>query len=89
MIKVSRTIITFFFFTFFFIVHVQARTIRLPKEELARQYVLPVFAGERRTTVNRNVQLHYKLDLSGSALFRSDEPFYYPLAFFTDLGFFF
>ena len=85
MLKASGIIAVFFFF---FTVHVQARKIRLPKEELAREYVLPVFQGDRRTIVNRNIQLKYRLDLSGSALFRSDEPFYYPLAFLLESGFF-
>ena len=89
-LKASRLSIAVFYFSIiFFTLQTQARQIRLPKEELAREYVLPVFKGERRTVVNRNIQLQYKLDLSGSALFRSDEPFYYPASAMAELGFFF
>ena len=72
-----------------FVVLTEGREIRFPTEELAREYMLPVFEGNPRATMNRKVVLKHKLDVFGAALFRGDEPFYFPLMFFPGIAFYF
>ena len=66
----------------------KGQEIRFPTEELSRESVFPVFEGNSRVTMNRNVSLKYKLDLFSSAFFRGDEPFYFRLLFSSGLGFY-
>lgn len=77
------------FFIFSFVISAEGSEIQFPTEELARDYMLPVFEGNPRATMNRRIVLKYKLDVFGSALFRGDEPFYFPLMFSPGLAFYF
>ena len=66
----------------------ESREIRFPTEELATESVLPVFSGNDRVLMNRNVELKHKLNVMGSVDYRADEPFYYRVALSGGMDFF-
>lgn len=70
-------------------VFVKAGEIRFPEEELAPESVLPVFEKNNQATMNRRVQLKYKLGVNSSFAGRMDEPFLHPFTVMGALEFFF
>ena len=65
----------------------RAVEVRFPEEELESESILPIFEHNANVTMNRRVQMKYKLNLSGSAAHRLDEPFYARFGVFGSLGF--
>ena len=64
----------------FFVSAVSAKVIHFPDEELAAEYVFPVFDNPQ-AVLNRNISLSKRLELALSAGLRVDEPLYHILNF--------
>ena len=64
-----------------------AAVIQFPDQELASEYVMPVFKNTK-VILNRNITLSKRIEWRISGAFRTDEPFYNPLSAFTSLSFY-
>ena len=65
-----------------------ANVIRFPEKELANEYVFPVFK-DHKAVLNRNVTLRRRFEVKLFGIYRSDEPFYFPVGGGGGLSFYF
>ena len=81
----------FFAFCVFFgvlsVVPVSATVIQFPNQELAEEYVFPVFK-DPQAVMNRDVTLSQRLEWRLSGALRTDEPFYSPFSFLSSVSFY-
>ena len=64
-----------------------AAVVQFPDQELASEYVMPVFKNTR-VILNRNITLSKRVEWRISGAFRTDEPFYNPFSAFTSFSFY-
>lgn len=64
-----------------------AAVIRFPDQELASEYVFPVFE-KPKAVMNRSVTLSKRFEWRLSGALRTDEPFYNPFSALTSLSFY-
>lgn len=85
--KKKELLSLFFFFLFIFSTSTSAKVIQFPDQELASEYVFPVFK-KTRAVLNRNITLSKRFEVRFSGAFRTDEPFYNPFSAFTSFSFY-
>ena len=76
-----------FFLLVFISVPIQAAVIQFPDQELASEYVFPIFKNPK-AVLNRDVTLSKRFELRLSGALRTDEPFYNPLSVLASLSFY-
>ena len=64
-----------------------AKVIQFPDEELASEYVLPVFA-KKQVVLDRNVRLTKRFEFSANTGLRMDEPLHHVLGFSGSVAFY-
>ena len=74
-------------FLFTFSIPVYSAVIRFPEQELASEYVFPVFKNPK-AVLNRNVTLSKRFEFRVSSVFRTDEPFYNRFSLLASLSFY-
>ena len=78
-------------FCFFLLIFVsmsgQAAVIQFPDQELASEYVFPVFKLPK-AVMNRHVTLSHRFEFRLAGAFRTDEPFYSPFSALSSLSFY-
>ncbi len=65
----------------------KADVIEFPDQELAREYVLPVFS-KKRALIDRNVSLSNRFEFRTTVGFRTDEPIYHFLSLLSSFSFY-
>lgn len=71
----------------FFSVPVWSAVIQFPDQELASEYVFPIFKNPK-AVLNRDVTLTNRFELRMSGALRTDEPFYSPYSALASLSFY-
>ncbi len=71
----------------FFSVPVWSAVIQFPDQELASEYVFPIFKSPK-AVLNRDVTLTNRVELRMSGALRTDEPFYNPYSALASLSFY-
>lgn len=75
------------FFSSIVPIFAQAVVIKFPNQELASEYVLPVFKNTN-AVLNRSVTLSKRFEFKIAGALRTDEPFYHPLSFISSVVFY-
>ena len=87
-LKKKKAILSLFlFFSFVFSTSTSARVIQFPDQELASEYVFPVFK-KTRAVLNRKITLSKRFEVRLSGAFRTDEPFYNPFSVLASFSFY-
>ena len=85
--KKKAVLSSFFFFLFVFSISTSAKVIQFPDQELASEYVFPVFK-KTRAVLNRKITLSKRFEIRFSGAFRTDEPLYNPFSALASLSFY-